>query len=197
VAIVLALLATVSCGARPSPWAVGPTAAPPPSAEPVAPTSPAAVYAPQARTKESACQARGPLPDPACTPGAVMTTDIDVICHQATGPRRNVPASVHREAFTDYGFTYPQARGAFEVDHLIPLELGGDNVIANLWAEPATPTPGFHQKDLVENYLHRQVCAGSMTLADAQRMIATDWMIVWRHIEGRAGTESDSDGSGE
>jgi 5-methylcytosine-specific restriction endonuclease McrA len=32
---------------------------------------------------------------------------------------------------------YPQQHGAFEVDHLIPLELGGDNVIANLWPEAA------------------------------------------------------------
>jgi hypothetical protein len=32
---------------------------------------------------------------------------------------------------------FRQPRGAYEVDHLIPLELGGDNVIANLWPEAA------------------------------------------------------------
>ena len=78
------------------------------------------------RTKETGCLARGPLPDAACTPGAVMTTDLAVVCGQSTQPRRNVPPSLHREAFTDCGYSYPQARGAFEVDHLIPLELGGD-----------------------------------------------------------------------
>jgi hypothetical protein len=36
-------------------------------------------------------------------------------------------SAVHKSAFTDYGFTYPQAKGAFEVDHLIPLELGGES----------------------------------------------------------------------
>jgi hypothetical protein len=115
-----------------------------------------------------------------------MTTDIDVVCHRSTKERRRVSSDVHRLAFTEYGFTYPQPRGAFEVDHLIPLELGGDNTISNLWPEAAEPGPGFHQKDKVENYLHRQVCAGAMTLADAQRQIATDWLRVWTQIEGQA-----------
>jgi hypothetical protein len=115
-----------------------------------------------------------------------MTTNLDVVCHRSTKERRRVSSEVHRLAFTEYGFTYPQPPGAFEVDHLIPLELGGDNTISNLWPEAADPAPGFHQKDQVENYLHRQVCAGAMTLVDAQRQIATDWLRVWTQIEGQA-----------
>jgi hypothetical protein len=163
-----------------------------------APSAPAAVvadqsarpgaYSPPPRTKESACAIRGPLPDPTCTPGAVMTTDMNVVCQHSTKKRRHVSSEVHRQAFADYGFTYPQPLGSFEVDHLIPLELGGGNVIANLWPEAAEPTPGFHQKDKVENYLRRQVCAGAMSVADAQRPIATDWIKVWKQIEGLAST---------
>jgi hypothetical protein len=115
-----------------------------------------------------------------------MTTDMNVVCHRSTKERRRVSAEVHRLALTEYGFTYPQPRGAFEVDHLIPLELGGDNVIANLWPEAAEPAPGYHEKDRVENYLHRQVCAGAMNLADAQRQIATDWLKVWKQLDGQA-----------
>ena len=143
------------------------------------PTASGGGYAPPGATKASGCKPGGPLPDPACTPGAVMTTDLDVICKQATGLRRNVPSSVHREAFTEYGYSYPQAAGAFEVDHLIPLELGGANVIANLWAEPAEPTPGFHEKDVVENYLHEQVCIGGISIAVAQEQIADNWLAVY------------------
>jgi|CZKU01.1.fsa_nt_gi hypothetical protein len=165
----------------------------PPAAS--AATAPSDASASQPPTKEAGCVARGPLPDPTCTPGAVMTTDLAVICGQSTQPRRNVPASVHREAFTDYGYAYPQARGAFEVDHLIPLELGGDNIIANLWPEPAEPHPGFHEKDRVENYLHRQVCSGAMSLADAQRQIATDWVSAWHAIQ--RSKESATDNAGE
>jgi hypothetical protein len=158
----------------------------PPAAVIAEPNAAPGAYSPPPRTKESACAVRGPLPDRACTPGAVMTTDIDVMCHRSTKERRKVSSEVHRLAFTEYGFTYPQPRGAFEVDHLIPLELGGDNTISNLWPEAAEPGPGFHQKDKVENYLHRQVCAGAMTLVDAQRQIATDWIKVWEQIEGQA-----------
>jgi hypothetical protein len=141
-------------------------------------------FSPSPATKHTDCKASAGLPDSACTPGAVMTTDLDVICHQATGPRRNVPASVHKEAFTDYGFSFPQATGAFEVDHLVPLELGGDNTIDNLWAEAASPKPGFHEKDHVEDYLHRQVCSGAMTLEDAQKVVATDWLSIWKKVSG-------------
>jgi hypothetical protein len=137
-------------------------------------------------TKHDGCQVRGPLPDPACTPGAIMTKDLDIICHRATRARRHVEASVHRSAFTEYGLSYPQPRGAYEVDHLIPLELGGDNVIENLWAEPARPQPGFHEKDEVENCLHKQVCSGAIRIDAAQNVIARDWIKVWEQIERQA-----------
>ena len=115
-----------------------------------------------------------------------MTTDMNVVCQRSTRERRRVSAEVHRQAFREYGISYPQPRGAYEVDHLIPLELGGDNTITNLWPESAEPAPGFHQKDKVENFLHRQVCSGTMSLTEAQRQIATDWIVVWRRIEGQA-----------
>jgi hypothetical protein len=62
------------------------------------------------------------------------------------------------------------------------LELGGSNDLANLWPEAASPTPGFHQKDQVENYLHDQVCSGAMTLKDAQNEIATNWLVVYNRM---------------
>lgn len=40
---------------------------------------------------------------------------------------------------------------------------GGSNNIANLWPEAASPKPGFHEKDQVENYLHDQVCSGAIS----------------------------------
>jgi hypothetical protein len=120
-----------------------------------------------------------------------MTTDMTIVCQHSTKERRRVSSDVHRQTFMEYGLSYPQPRGAYEVDHLIPLELGGDNTIANLWPEAAEPTPGFHEKDKVENYLHHQVCSGAMSLADAQRQIATDWIKVWKQIEGQAGMAAD------
>ena len=138
------------------------------------------------------------LPDPACTPGDVGsadrgTDDLDVICHSSTKPRRHVTAEQHRQAFIRYGLRQPAAALAksFEVDHFIPLELGGSNADANLWAEPAGPVPGYHEKDHVEDYLHKQVCSGEMNLADARRAITTDWVSVWRKIGGGTGDDDD------
>ncbi|MBV9946144.1 MAG: hypothetical protein JOZ69_04780, partial [Myxococcales bacterium] len=50
--------------------------------------------------------------------------------------------------------------------------------------EPEAPAPGFREKDHVETWLHRRVCAGAIPLAEAQRVIATDWVRVWGDIGG-------------
>jgi hypothetical protein len=173
------------------------TAASSPAANLREPSASSVSYCPPPPTKGSAFTVRGPLPDPTFTPGAVMTTDMTVVCQHSTKERRRVSSEVHREAFAEYGLSYPQARGAFEVDHLIPLELSGDNTIANLWPEAAEPVPGFHEKDRVENFLHKQVCSGAMRLADAQRQIATDWIAVWRRIEGQAATTDGREDEGD
>lgn len=73
----------------------------------------------------------------------------------------------------------------YEEDHFISLELGGNPTQpANLWPEPYQSSLagiGAHTKDQVENYLHKQVCAGAMTLAEAQQEITTDWYSVFIH----------------
>jgi len=71
----------------------------------------------------------------------------------------------------------------YELDHLIPLELGGcPNCEANLWPEPRNVFPSASEKDEVESYLHDQVCSGGMPLAEAQQQIAADWYAVYRRM---------------
>jgi hypothetical protein len=80
----------------------------------------------------------------------------------------------------------PGTAADYEEDHLIGLELGGDpRDPRNLWPEPYDPSPGAKQKDIVEKYLHNQVCAGAMTLQDAQYAIVTDWYRVYVQIHER------------
>ena len=56
---------------------------------------------------------------------------------------------------------------AFQEDDLISLELGGNPVDPrNLWPEPY---PRAAAVDQIENDLNHRVCAGSLTLAEAQR----------------------------
>lgn len=132
----------------------------------------------------AACM-RGVLPDYSCTPGAIMTVNLQTICHTSTDTRRHVNRELRTTVYREYGVPYPQASGMYEVDHLIPLELGGSNDINNLWLEAAEPRPGFHEKDQVENYLHAQVCKGAMTLEEAQRQIRTNWLDVYRRLPSR------------
>jgi hypothetical protein len=64
----------------------------------------------------------------------------------------------------------------FEEDHLISLEIGGNPTDPlNLWPEPRNGLRNAGDKEREENDLHRQVCAHTMTLADAQATIIRNW----------------------
>jgi hypothetical protein len=64
-----------------------------------------------------------------------------------------------------YGLAGP--RSAFQEDHLISLELGGSPTDPrNLWPEPYPRAAGV---DRIENELNHDVCAGKLSLAEAQR----------------------------
>jgi hypothetical protein len=151
------------------------------SPNPLPPSAPAIGQ----RTKTSGCVSANGLPDSACTPGAIFpdaTTDTLRVCTPGYSKGvRNVPDSVKEQVFAEYSIT-SRAPGQYEVDHLISLELGGSNDIANLWPEPAEPRPGFHEKDKVENYLHSQVCSGALSLQQAQVEIATNWLGVYQEM---------------
>ncbi len=162
-------------GATPAPNAPvsrgGPAAAPPASGQ---------------RTKTSGCVSQNALPDSACTPGAMFPNIAkEQICRPGYSQSvRDVPDNVKDQVYAQYGITH-HTTGEYEVDHLISLELGGSNDIANLWPEPAEPRPGFHEKDQVENYLHDQVCAGAISLQQAQTEIATNWLAVYQGMPRR------------
>jgi hypothetical protein len=138
-----------------------------------------AAFPPQTQT--SGCQAHNAEPAAACTPGAIFpeVTTAQICTSGYAGHARDVGVDEKRQAYAEYGLTYPQAPGGYEADHLVPLELGGSNDIANLWPEAAAPRPGFHEKDGLEDWLHDQVCAGAVDLATAQQEIASDWLSAW------------------
>jgi hypothetical protein len=135
------------------------------------------------QTKTSGCMVHGPLQDSACTPGAIFpnVTQQQVCTSGYARSVRNVPTSEKNVVYAEYGVTH-HTTGEYEVDHLVSLELGGSNEIANLWPEAASPKPGFHEKDKVENYLHDQVCSGAISLHDAQIQIATNWLTVYNRM---------------
>ncbi|MFA6608454.1 MAG: HNH endonuclease signature motif containing protein [Candidatus Paceibacterota bacterium] len=128
------------------------------------------------QTKTSNCVGNQTLPDSACSPGAVLTTDIKVICKTGyTKTVRNVTETTKKKVFKEYGIPYSQ-RSNYEVDHIISLELGGSNDISNLYPESYTIKDNARIKDKFENYLHKQVCGGKMDIVEAQRQISSDWL---------------------
>lgn len=136
------------------------------------------------QTKTSGCKASGGLQDLACTPGAIFANaTVNQICQSGySSSVRNVPTSEKNAVYAEYGIASHYS-GQYEVDHLVSLELGGSNDISNLWPEAASPTPGFHQKDQVENYLHDKVCSGAIPLKTAQIEIATNWLTIYNQMQ--------------
>jgi len=126
-----------------------------------------------------------PVPDRQCTPGAVgdrvSQANIDVtICTpnwtDSIRPPPKVTEPVKTAAMIAYGIPR-SARATTELDHDIPLSLGGADDVANLWPQRSDrPHSGFtNTKDSVERALVKAVCDRRVTLAAARRAIADDW----------------------
>ncbi len=150
-----------------------------------APAPPAAPVGAVSPSTPGVCRARGPLPDPACTPGvADPTKTAAVLCApgystKSVRPPVEYTNALKRKQMAEYGFT--GAPSDYEEDHLISLELGGSPTDPlNLWPEAYAPPPGAHEKDSVENALHKAVCAGVISLGEAQRRISGDWTAEYR-----------------
>lgn len=134
------------------------------------------------------------MPDPAATPGAtnpdITQATIDTtICRPGWSTRSIRPPSSYtnelkRQQLADPRYT-DKAPANYEEDHLIPLELGGaPRDPRNLWPETYDGPCGALVKDKLENRLHELVCNGTLTLAEAQRAIASDWEAAYRQFVG-------------
>jgi hypothetical protein len=82
------------------------------------------------------------------------------------------------QQIAEYGYS-DTSTADYEEDHFVPLELGGNPTDpGNLWPEPRYDDGSGHtsyDKDHVENALKKAVCNGTVTLADAQNAIITNW----------------------
>jgi len=82
---------------------------------------------------------------------------------------------------------------AYEEDHLISLQLGGDpKDPKNLFPQPYAGN-NARKKDVVETALKRLVCAGTMKLSDAQKLISTNWADAYKKYVIKSDTADTSD----
>lgn len=122
------------------------------------------------------------LPNPTDTPGVVLTTDTAKVC------KPGYPKTIRPSASYTNRLKHDQLASSsdknmkhFEEDHLVSLEIGGDpRDPKNLWPQKWSGTWNAHVKDRYENFLHREICAGRMTIEAAQREIAHDWIKGYR-----------------
>ena len=130
-------------------------------------------------------------PDPALTPGALNPAVTQATIHSTIcvsgwtatiRPDTSFTNNLKVKQIQQYGYTDTKT-ASYEEDHLISLQLGGAPADArNLWPEPYAITladgrpTGARTKDAFETKLKTAVCAGKMTLAEAQSEIGDHWV---------------------
>ena len=118
------------------------------------------------------------MPDPTLTPGAVRTTDPVEICTHSTREFRHWSREADDRTLIEYGLP-PGPHPEVEIDHLIPLGVGGADDDRNKWPEPRRniePQWNAERKDRLEWKLRDLICAGELDVREAQHMMAEDWV---------------------
>ncbi|MCB1021667.1 MAG: hypothetical protein KDC27_17175 [Acidobacteria bacterium] len=120
-------------------------------------------------------------PDPQLTPGLAAAVSRDSVCAAGSeGSEAVVDAALALAVFRRYGIANPQP-GAYEVDFLIPPELGGVKDVRNLWPQAYDIHPwNAHAKDALEDDLRQSVCDGRLSLEEAQRALAKGWIAAYK-----------------
>jgi hypothetical protein len=119
------------------------------------------------------------MPNAKLTPGAVTTTDANSVCNMA--PHTVVPAistAVQTAVYDEYGDTAQNAQRKAILDWLIPYNLGGADVQANIWPAAVEGT-GFYEKVDTDDILRQMVCRRELTLAQAQQALENNWYTAW------------------
>jgi len=130
-------------------------------------------------------------PNKDLTGGSVRTVKPDEACGHAKQSRGQMSADRRDEILRRYKLpigTHPD----YEIDHLIPLCLGGSDDASNLWPQPRRSIQkawSAERKDRLERLMCDMVCAGQIDIAAAQAAFATDWIAAYQtyYEEGKDG----------
>ena len=120
------------------------------------------------------------LPDPNKTGGSVEYNAPALVCGHST-EHRHVTNAQRDEVLKLYGLPLG-AHPDYEIDHLVPVCLGGGNDASNLWPQPRRSIEAkwnAEAKDRLETVLCNLVCDGLLDIGDAQQAIITDWIAAY------------------
>jgi hypothetical protein len=136
-----------------------------------------------AATLEAPALAFETLPNKSVTGGSVRADghDLGATCGHSKQHRGPIYAARRDEVLARYGLpagTHPD----YEIDHLIPICLGGSDDLSNLWPQPRRtiePARNAEAKDRLERLLCDMVCDGQLDMATALAAIAKDWIAAY------------------
>jgi hypothetical protein len=121
------------------------------------------------------------VPNDSLTPGAVASRDPTIVCTPGYARSQRL-YRIDRRAYWEEVHAVLEAyhipfadRHAYEIDHRVPLCLGGSNSMRNLWPQPLAQA---HKKDDLEWAVCIAVCRDhTMTLDQGQRLFLApaDW----------------------
>lgn len=131
------------------------------------------------------------LPDPKLTPGDTWISSRNDVCNPSDSQAaKEVLGKLRYRVLLNYGLGGDDHAGVCAgpngcaIDHLISSELGGSDDIRNLWPLPNDGPWNMTDKQRLTKELRARVCAGAMPLAQAQSMLASDWIAAYRAIFG-------------
>jgi hypothetical protein len=120
-------------------------------------------------------------PDPVVTPGEAQNISLAEVKRMGSRGAQlsNIPPSVKRAVFLAYGLGLDEKN--YELDHVIPILLGGSNSVKNLWPHSRKGSFWTVDKKLrLEKRLCRLVYAGRLSLVSARQLMASDWPNAYR-----------------
>jgi hypothetical protein len=100
------------------------------------------------------------------------------VCNTKWGKdARHVSAAMKRKVFERDGYPHGQkdARCPCEIDHKLPRDLAGGDVIENLLVQSYYGPWNAYKKDRLEVQAHKDVCSGAVSLSEAQSWFLKDW----------------------
>lgn len=117
------------------------------------------------------------------TPGATLDVTQKELCERGyESPDRTIPITLKIQVADRYAISQDMA--GYNVDHLIPVGLGGSNSLKNLWPQPLSGEWSHFKKNELEARLRKMVCNGDLDLKKAQQEIATDWVSAYKTYVG-------------
>lgn len=135
----------------------------------------------------------GDLPEKRLTPGAInpSVTQANIqatVCVKGFTKTIRPPTyftnKLKKIQIEEYGYK-DQNPSHYEEDHLIPLSIGGNpDSPLNLWPQPRISEWDAEKKDVLELKIQKMVCAGELSLDQARKEIAEDWIAAYKKYIG-------------